>query len=334
MKINGRAKQLSNFYFNGAVISLALVAVSFVYLILSRLSYFEAQLVNVCKTLGMSCQSMFGTHHIGITFPILVVIGVLLLTLFLILFSAVFYSLKTRRYLRKLLSKKIAYSFRDELKLILEEKGIENRINVVSDPEPFAFCYGYLRPQICISSSFLMLMNREEIEAVLLHESGHLSNRDPLKILILKSLSVGFFYIPLFRFLSEEFRIGRELAIDKDIISQQGTEVNIGSALLKSLRAGQQNGTPNTFLSVGMFETTGDRIGGIIDNEFIRKPRMPLFAALISTISIVLLVGLLSTGGVVATDKRAPSDIMQSGEQRVEAVLHDRVCANTFVSLN
>ncbi len=70
----------------------------------------------------------------------------------------------------------------------IEELGLQGLVRVVDLPHPTAFCYGLLRPRICLSSALVMEMSPAQLRAVLLHERHHLLRRHPLKTLLLETL--------------------------------------------------------------------------------------------------------------------------------------------------
>lgn len=67
---------------------------------------------------------------------------------------------------------------------LAEHLRLANRVDVVRSEQPYAYCYGLLRPRICLSTGLVHLLDDEELEAVLLHERYHLQNYDPLKIVL------------------------------------------------------------------------------------------------------------------------------------------------------
>ena len=105
---------------------------------------------------------------------------------------------------------------------------------VVKHPQPFAFAYGWFRPQILVSEGMMEALHEEELKAVLEHEVYHCRQRDPLKIWFAKSASAGFFYFPLIRTWSKQYDLEKELAADRHAIGQCGLKP-LASALLKIL---------------------------------------------------------------------------------------------------
>ncbi len=84
----------------------------------------------------------------------------------------------------------------------------------MQDNKRFSFCYGLTRPRICLSTGLIKDLNLNELKAVLLHESYHLKNYDPLKIVIGKAASYMFFFIPILKDVNRYYVLSKEVAAD------------------------------------------------------------------------------------------------------------------------
>lgn len=156
---------------------------------------------------------------------LLVVIGLTLL--FLQLFT-------TRRLIKKYLGSKV--SITDRLSKIAIQLRILEKVEVVESKRNLAFCYGVLHPKIVLSSQLISALSNKELQAVLLHESYHLKNYDPLKIILSKTLSSVFFFIPILKDLQRYYFLTKEIAADGEAIKAGGRQV-LASALSKFLRS-------------------------------------------------------------------------------------------------
>jgi BlaR1 peptidase M56 len=104
---------------------------------------------------------------------------------------------------------------------------------VVDDVEPRAFCSGFLRPQIFLSTGTLRDLRGDELEAVLAHEEHHRRRRDPLRIAIARVFSHAFFFLPILRRLSDRYCAMAELAADDAAVrTTRGGGATLASALL------------------------------------------------------------------------------------------------------
>jgi len=109
--------------------------------------------------------------------------------------------------------------------------GIAGTTVCFDDQRPYAYCRGYLHPQIWISSSAVAMLRMDELEAVLQHEDYHRRARDPLRILIGRVMGQFFFALPLVRQLAVRFEFAKELEADRAAVERQGTTRHLASAL-------------------------------------------------------------------------------------------------------
>lgn len=105
------------------------------------------------------------------------------------------------------------------------------RVTLFADDEPRAFCAGYLKPRIYLSTGALQRLSRVEMRAVVAHERFHCSRRDPLRILLLRTLAAAFFFLPAVGPFAERYESAAELAADEAAI-RAGSRSALASALL------------------------------------------------------------------------------------------------------
>lgn len=96
---------------------------------------------------------------------------------------------------------------------------IAERLDVVVGGRAEAFCYGFLRPRICISTGLLAVLQGAEVEAVLRHERHHLRRRDPLRVLGWTLLRGACSWLTPYAAHAD---LVRELAADRAVIGEQG----------------------------------------------------------------------------------------------------------------
>lgn len=70
-------------------------------------------------------------------------------------------------------------------------------VKVIAGSRPEAFCAGYLRPTVYISTGALESLTRPELHAVLAHEYHHRLVRDPLRFAFGRILSQALFFVPV-----------------------------------------------------------------------------------------------------------------------------------------
>lgn len=169
---------------------------------------------------------IFSFSHSGPLFLIILVATILLIGILTLVVQII----KTRRYLKKNLSRKVLIS--STLKLITHKLNLDGKINVVKDNNKFSFCYGLLQPKICLSTGLLKNLTENELKAILLHESYHLKNHDPLKILLGKTSAIMFFFIPIFGDIQNYYAFSKEIAAD-EVVIKNGNKHSLISVLSK-----------------------------------------------------------------------------------------------------
>jgi len=140
--------------------------------------------------------------------------------------------IKTGMLIKATLKKRIPHP--KKLLSFAENLGLQNKINVIEDRNQFSFCYGLLRPRICISTGLIESLEENELKAVLLHESYHLKNHDPLRIILGKTSSRMLFFIPTFKDIQSHYAFSKEIAAD-EVAIRSGHKEFLISALTKLL---------------------------------------------------------------------------------------------------
>jgi Zn-dependent protease with chaperone function len=115
------------------------------------------------------------------------------------------------------------------------QAGLAGRVVCVGAPEAFSFVYGVLTPRVAVSRGLLQGVTREELHAVLEHERYHVSNLDPLKVVLVQALSAALFFLPALESLRASYAAGCELAADRRAVATCGRR-SLAGALLKVVR--------------------------------------------------------------------------------------------------
>ncbi|MFB5195146.1 M56 family metallopeptidase [Neobacillus sp. KR4-4] len=117
---------------------------------------------------------------------------------------------------------------------------IYNRKNddivVINHNNPLAFTFGFANPVIVLSTTLIEMLDAKELEAVIYHETSHQRYYDGIKVFILQMISESIWYIPLTRWSYQNYRIMIELVADEYAINRMGSELGLGSALLKLIK--------------------------------------------------------------------------------------------------
>jgi Zn-dependent protease with chaperone function len=106
-------------------------------------------------------------------------------------------------------------------------------VRLVDEPEALAFCSGWVRPSITLSTGALTKLSRAELRAVLAHERHHQRRRDPLRFLVAGVLADALFFVPAVRRASDRYSALAELAADEAALTELGDTRPLASALLR-----------------------------------------------------------------------------------------------------
>jgi beta-lactamase regulating signal transducer with metallopeptidase domain len=110
------------------------------------------------------------------------------------------------------------------------------RIVMTDEPGIACFTYG-LRPRVAVSRGLLDTLDQRELIAALAHEAHHVRNRDPLRLLLVRSIPCPFACLPFISRLRDGYLAQCELAADRAAIRAQGSPALAG-ALYKVAAAG------------------------------------------------------------------------------------------------
>ncbi|MBA2327111.1 MAG: M56 family metallopeptidase [Actinobacteria bacterium] len=138
--------------------------------------------------------------------------------------------LATRRLTRRV--EALSIPMRPDLAHGCERCGLAGRVDLVEAAEPFSFTYGIVPSRIAVSRGLVEAMSASELDAVLEHEHYHLRNRDPLKVLLTRSLTPALFFLPALREFRTRYVTGRELAADRRALRRHGQR-SLAGALYK-----------------------------------------------------------------------------------------------------
>lgn len=155
-----------------------------------------------------------------------------------------------------------------------------------------AFCAGCLRPRIYISTGALALLSRRELEAVLAHERHHRDRRDPLRLLLIRSLADALFFMPALRRLGERYAALAELAADEAAIRGGGAGT-LTSALLSF------GGGPGAHAVVGISPERADHILGATEPRW--ELPLSLFAGVLLTVTGIAALGAIAASAAAGT---------------------------------
>jgi multisubunit Na+/H+ antiporter MnhC subunit len=105
---------------------------------------------------------------------------------------------------------------------VVRPLGGRGLVLVIDGPAPVAFCAGWLRPRVYITTAVLERLSEPELKAVLAHEHKHGSLRDPLRLAIGRVLCRSLFFLPVLRALHCDYADASELTADAAALDALG----------------------------------------------------------------------------------------------------------------
>lgn len=158
---------------------------------------------------------------------------------------------RTQRFLRTLLPYEIP--LHPELHRLIAELGLQGRTTLIRSSQPLAFCYGYGRPRVCLSTGLVRALSPGQLRAVLTHERHHFANYHPFKTLLLDVLADSLFFFPVVSELRDACVAKLELAADQAALRGVGRKPLAGALhrlLSRNATHGWQSGVALRALDV------------------------------------------------------------------------------------
>jgi Zn-dependent protease with chaperone function len=200
----------------------------------------------------------------------------------------------TRRVLGKILQHRVATPA--QVLGAAREAGVA-RLDVVADRGVFVFCHGFLRPGVCLSLGCAELLAQDELAAVLRHEAHHARHRDPLKILLGRTVASGLFFLPVAGALRNGFLTGKEICADR-AAQRVDDALALPRALVKMLQADRPS-WPAGVLAIGSLSPTEARIVSLIEPDR-SYPTLPRALDWIVTLAVTAGIFGFSLGSAAA----------------------------------
>ena len=150
------------------------------------------------------------------------------------------------------------------LAALCAELGLTGRVGILARAAPLALCHGLLRPRIWISHGTLALLTPPELTAVLRHERAHLRRRDPLRLLLARSLAAGVPFLPVVGELAALLPLAQELAADRAVLREQGRDDLARALLALTERHDGMATIPLATGMVGSLDARFDQLTGVV----------------------------------------------------------------------
>jgi hypothetical protein len=163
------------------------------------------------------------------------------------------------------------------------------RVIVIAGSAPQAFCAGYLKPRVYVSTGAIALLSPSELAAVLSHEQDHLSAHDPLRLACARVLGRALFFLPALRPLGARYsELAEQRADEAAVAAAGGTRAPRASALL-AFEAARPDG-------LGI---SPERVDSLLGAG--RRPRLPIGLISVSVAALTLLIVVLWRASAVAS---------------------------------
>jgi hypothetical protein len=109
---------------------------------------------------------------------------------------------------------------------------LEDGVFVIDDDRAEAFCAGFLRPRVYITTGALAQLDESARDAVLTHERHHARCRDPLRLAASRVLARSLFFLPAIRELRQRQQTLVEISADERAV---GAAAGGRSALARAM---------------------------------------------------------------------------------------------------
>jgi len=195
--------------------------------------------------------------------------------------------IRTRHRIARLFEKVNVQGSEDKLAPLLSRMNLHRQVAVLQSPLPLAFCFGFLKPRICLSSGLIEALSPEQLEAALLHEEYHRRSVDPLRLLIVETLAKMLFFLPLVAEWGEMIKVRLEVAADNFAAGVVGKPALAG-ALHRMMAVAAPHPSPGTGVFIARFGANAARVAALLGDK--RRPFEFSGAALMkSTFSLAAL---------------------------------------------
>lgn len=251
-------------------------------LIIGFFSILHSRIMLGCMYWMLECFNMQHNQFLTFTSITVGVLSVCSVVYFLRL------SKKTKKFIAKLNLHRTNCYESNALEVFQQKYAIQ--VQVVNSTQPLAFTYGFIHPQILISTSLIDLLQPCELGAVLEHEYYHYQNRDPFKLSVCFSVARVSSFLPISRKLYERYKMEKEIKADTFAIHEVGTKA-VASALYKLMTS-----VPSSLATVHFqnhsFQDTNTRIEVLLTGTY-KRPSISLLEWLRSILHILFIVFLI-----------------------------------------
>jgi Zn-dependent protease with chaperone function len=178
----------------------------------------------------------------------------------------------------------------------LGDRGV---VLVIDAPVAEAFCAGWLRPRVYVSTAALERLSDAELQAVLAHEHRHGTRRDPLRLAIGRVLCRSLFFLPALGALHRDCAEASELVADAAALDALGgARAPLAGAML-TLGGAADDGE-----SVTISDRRVDALLGVSVRR--ERPWWLLVAGVATQLLLLMLVWRISQGASIQASLNLP----------------------------
>jgi hypothetical protein len=164
-------------------------------------------------------------------------------------------------------------------------------VSLIRADVPMAFCAGWVRPRVYVSTAALDQLSGAELDAVLAHESHHRELRDPLRLAVGRVLCQALFFLPVLRPLHDRYGEVAELNADAAAVAAAGGAVAPLASAMLTFGAGQSGDV------VGI---SPDRVDSLLGRPPAWRLPWALLIAALTTLAVVLALVWRASGSASA----------------------------------
>jgi beta-lactamase regulating signal transducer with metallopeptidase domain len=171
--------------------------------------------------------------------------------------------------------------------------GIQDKVVEIDDPRPLIFCHGFKNSRIYISSAVVNALSYAELQATLLHETHHLLDHEPARLLFIKFLS-AFAFVPGIKNLSKKYLSFSEIAADEMATNSFKEKNSLASAMAKILEMEENNIIQNELALSYFSQITEDRVLVLSNNNYkpgFKKETIKIMLSLVAVLVVLLFLG-------------------------------------------
>jgi len=176
------------------------------------------------------------------------------------------------------------------LRKVITECGLDSsHVILIRSSRPLAFCFGFWRPRICLSTGFTERLSPPQLRAVLLHEDYHRRRFDPLRILLVDTLGAALFFLPAVQEWREVFKTRLELDADRYAAHKAGKAALAGA--LHCLLTYSSSSLPMTGMITAELGANATRIAALLDEH--PTPQRVSRRSLLQSAAVIWIICLL-----------------------------------------